>query len=63
MKKVNLVIGLVLISAGLFLTSCNSNRLCPAYPPSPRDRADVEQENTQQDYEFIRADEDTETEL
>ncbi len=58
MKKVNLIIGLALVSAGLFFSSCSSNRLCPAYPPSPRDRAAIENENQHNSYDFIKFEQD-----
>jgi hypothetical protein len=34
MKKILFISVVFIFFAGLFLTSCNSGPLCPAYPPS-----------------------------
>lgn len=34
MKKILSILGVLLFAGSILLTSCTTNRLCPAYPPS-----------------------------
>lgn len=34
MKKILTILGVLLFASSFLFTSCNTNRLCPAYPPS-----------------------------
>lgn len=34
MKKILTILGVLLFASSFLFTSCSTNRLCPAYPPS-----------------------------
>jgi hypothetical protein len=46
MKKIIAALGIFLLTFAIFLSSCKSTgRLCPAYPPTPRNSAIIYQNN------------------
>jgi uncharacterized lipoprotein YajG len=46
MKKIIVAAGIFLFVGSIFLSSCkSSNRLCPAYPPTPRQGASIQNHN------------------
>ncbi len=46
MKKIIVAAGLFLFVGSIFLSSCKSSgRLCPAYPPTPRQGASIQNHN------------------
>ncbi len=54
MKKILSISGLLLFASSILFTSCNTNRLCPAYPPCVF-QGDIQQNNNDQitDFEII----------
>mgnify|MGYP001545133844 CR=1 FL=1 len=46
MKKIFSILAVVLFAGSMLLSSCSTNRLCPAYPPSVYS-GDTEQVNDQ----------------
>lgn len=47
MKKILSILGVILFASSFIFTSCSTNRLCPAYPPSVY-QGDIQQNNNDQ---------------